>query len=106
MYKAVYTVMVESRVAIILDKEVQVNRQWQVTINKDKAYGQKTRHLLTCPEMVLFVDNVGNNISQKNDGDKSLSLTPTNIHSSNHPMLTATSPSLDSQLPWGKVFVA
>ena len=69
MYKAVYTAMVESGVAIMLDEEVQVNRQGQVTTNKDEAYGRKTSYLLTHPEMVLFVDEVGDNTSQKNDGN-------------------------------------
>ena len=69
MYKAVYTAMVESGVAIMLDEEVQVNRQGQVTTNKDEAYGRKMSYLLTHPEIVLFVDEVGDNTSQKNDGN-------------------------------------
>jgi len=69
MYKAVYIAMVESRIAIMLDEEVQVNRQGQVTTNKDEAYRQKMRYLLFHPEMVLFVNEVGKNTFQKNDGN-------------------------------------
>ena len=66
MYKAVYTAMVESRVAIMLDEEVHINRQGQVTTNKDKAYGWKMKYLLTQPENV---NEVGDNTSQKNVGN-------------------------------------
>jgi len=38
MYKAAYTAMVESGVAIMLDKEVCVNGQGQVTMNKEEAF--------------------------------------------------------------------
>jgi len=55
----------------MLDEELQVNRQGQgqVTTNKDEAYRWKMIYLLTHPEMVLFVDEVGDNTSQKNDGN-------------------------------------
>jgi len=41
LYKAVYTAMVESRVAIMLDEELQINRQGQVTTNKDKNMDER-----------------------------------------------------------------
>ena len=32
-------------------------------------FGRKTKYLLTHPEMLLFVDEVGDSMSQKNDGN-------------------------------------
>ena len=72
--------------------------------NKEEVFGRKTKYLLTHPEIFLFVSEVGDNTSQKNDGNvmegNSLPFTSTNIsHSSDCSMLRATLLFLDLCLP-------
>ena len=69
MYAGVYAAMVSSRVAIELEEEVMVRLDGSITSNKEEQAGRKTKYLLTRPEFVLFVDEVGCNTSQKNDGN-------------------------------------
>ena len=64
MYDMVYAAMVECGIAIMLDHKVWVDKAGHIT-NKENAFGCKTCYLLTCPEMVLFVDEVGDNTSKK-----------------------------------------
>jgi len=68
MYDMVYAVMVESGITIMLDHKVWVDKAGHVTY-KENAFGHKTHYMLTHPEMMLFVDEVGDNSSQKNDGN-------------------------------------
>jgi len=57
--------MVQSRVAIKLDQEVMVDRDGKVVRSEDLAFGRKTKHLLSHPNLVLFIDEVGVNMLQK-----------------------------------------
>ena len=66
MYNAVYAAMVENSITIMLGKEVWVNEQGNIVANEEEAFGYKTKFLLTHPEIVLFIDEVGDNTSQKN----------------------------------------
>jgi hypothetical protein len=48
---------------------VYQNREGNIVSEDDEArYGHKTKHVLTHPECMLFVDEVGSNTSQKQDG--------------------------------------
>ena len=67
MYKEVYEAMVQISVVIKLDNEVMVNRDGKVVQSEVLAFGRKTKYLLLHPELVLFIDEVGDNTSQKND---------------------------------------
>ena len=69
MYDGVYAAMVKSGVAIELPNEVKVTLDGTITDNEAEMYGRKTKYLLTKPEYILFVDEVGCNTSQKNDGN-------------------------------------
>ena len=69
MYNKVYSAMVRSGVALELPNEVWVTLDGRITENEDESTGKKTRYLLTHPELVFFVDEVGSNTSQKNDGN-------------------------------------
>jgi len=68
MYNGVYAAMVQSRVAIELEDEETVKLDGSITSNAEEQVGRKTKYILTCPEFAFFVDEVGCNTSQKNDG--------------------------------------
>jgi len=69
MYKEIYAKMVESRVAIELDKEQWVSKEGIIVHSEEEAFGRKTKYLVTRPEYIVFVDETGDNTSQKNDGN-------------------------------------
>jgi hypothetical protein len=65
MYKGVYAAMVKSNVAIQLPEKKMVMLDGRITENKEESAGRETKFILTHPEYVLFVDEVGCNTSQK-----------------------------------------
>ncbi len=69
MYSRVYSAMVRSNVAIELPEKVMVTLDGRVTDKKEESYGRETTFLLTHPEYIFFVDEVGCNTSQKSDGN-------------------------------------
>ncbi len=64
-----YEAMVKSNVAIELEEEVYVRADGTITQDKAESVGRKTKFILTRPEYVFFVDEVGCNTSQKSDGN-------------------------------------
>jgi hypothetical protein len=70
MYDDIYDAMKKGGVAKELDDWVYQYREGHIVSEDDATrYGQKTKHVLTHPERVLFVDEVGANTSQKQDGN-------------------------------------
>jgi len=69
MYDHVYSAMVTSKVAIELEEEVWVKLDGTITQYEEESTGRKTKYLLTHPELVFFVDEVGSNTSQRRDGN-------------------------------------
>jgi hypothetical protein len=69
MYHHVYSAMVKSKVAIQLEEEVWVKLDGMITQNEEDSSGKKMKSLLTHPELVFFVDEVGSNTSQRRDGN-------------------------------------
>ncbi len=69
MYHHVYSAMVKSKVAIQLEEEVWVKLDGMITQNEEESSGKKMKYLLTRPELVFFVDEVGSNTSQQHDGN-------------------------------------
>jgi hypothetical protein len=69
MYEEVYEAMVESGVASKFDEEQFLDSEGNIVEKEEDAFGRKTKYLLTRPEYVFFVDDVGDNTSQKNDGN-------------------------------------
>ncbi len=63
-----YAAMVKSRVAIELESEVMVTLDGIITENEEESSG-KTKYLPTHPELVVVVDEVGSNTSQKHVGN-------------------------------------
>jgi hypothetical protein len=70
MYEEVYEAMVGSGVAIKLDEEVHVDSLGAI-VTEENGFGRKTKYLVTKPNYILYVDEVGENTSQKKDGNVS-----------------------------------
>jgi hypothetical protein len=68
MYNAEYKAMVEAMVAIKHDEEIMLDCDGNITNNKDKMVGRKTRYQLTKPEQCVYVDKTGCNTNMKDDG--------------------------------------
>jgi hypothetical protein len=69
MYNECYEKMVKAKVATKLDEEVWLNREGRIVGLEDDAFVRKTSYLMRKPKFVVFVDEVGDNASQKNDGN-------------------------------------
>jgi hypothetical protein len=54
-------------VAVKLPEPIWVNKQ-QEEVDEENAWGRKVTHLITRPEYIVFVDEVGSNVSQEGDG--------------------------------------
>jgi len=61
--------MVNKGVAIELLEPVFFDKEGQQVLDKVKSYGCSTRYKMTHPEAVFFVNEVGDNMSQKADGN-------------------------------------
>ncbi len=86
MYEDVYSRMVECGAALKLPDAVWVNKEGAIVQTKDEAWGRPTNYLLTRPDYVIFVDEVGDNTSQKNDGN--VGGTKYVVEKSSHTMMT------------------
>jgi hypothetical protein len=63
MYFGVSAAKVNSRVAIEVEEEVMARLDGTITSNEEEKEDRRTKYLLTCPEFVFFVDEVGCNTS-------------------------------------------
>jgi len=68
MYNQVYKAMVHSNVGFKLDNPVWLNKENKIVQCKEEAFGRQTQYYITHPEYIVFVDEVGDNTSQKIDG--------------------------------------
>ena len=69
MYENIYSYMVTKHVAILLPEPVFFDKEGKQVLESYLAYGHKTQYQLTRHELVFFVDKVGDNMSQKHDGN-------------------------------------
>jgi hypothetical protein len=67
MYDEVYEAMEKAGVARKLDEPIWVDKEGNET-EESKAHGRRATHVLTRPDMVIFVDDVGGDTSQEGDG--------------------------------------
>jgi len=68
MYEKIYTCMADCGVAIKwADDPKWFSHDGVIVESEEEACGRKTEYELICPDKVLFVDEVGCNMSQKND---------------------------------------
>ncbi len=69
MYKEVYEEMVQCGVASKLDEAVWFSKAGDIVEDEKDAFGLKSQYFLLHANRVIFVDEVGNNTSQANDGN-------------------------------------
>jgi hypothetical protein len=69
MYDGVYEKLANAGIVEVLDDELWLDMHVNIVQTKEEAYGRKKKYLLKHPEKVIFVDKVGDNISQKGDGN-------------------------------------
>ena len=70
MYDLVYEAMEIAGVAKKLPQPEWQNGKGEKVSNKEDAVGEKVEYQLTHPDHILYVDEVGNNTCQKEDGGK------------------------------------
>jgi hypothetical protein len=68
MYEEVYNSMVDCGVAEKLDDEVMYDKEGRRVFDPALMYGRPTKYRMLKPERCLFVDEVGCNTNQKDDG--------------------------------------
>jgi len=69
MYYECYEKMVESKIAIKTAEENWLDKDGVVVEEEHLAFGRKTKYQMICPNYLVFVDEVGDNTSQKDDGN-------------------------------------
>jgi hypothetical protein len=69
IYDDVYDKLAEAGITEELDAEVWLDRHGNIAKTEAESYGRKTKYLLRYPEKLIFVDEVGDHISQKGDGN-------------------------------------
>jgi hypothetical protein len=67
MYDEVYDAMEKAGVAKKLEEPMWLDKEGKES-NQENAHGRKATHILTRPDMVVFVDEVGGDTSQEGDG--------------------------------------
>ena len=68
MYTEVYSEMVASGIAMKLDTPMWLNKAGDIVNYEELAFSKKTQFMLLHPRKLLFVDEVGSNMSQAKDG--------------------------------------
>jgi hypothetical protein len=68
MYQNVYEYMVACGVAKKLDHEVMLDKDGNITFDKNEMVGLPTKYIMKNPRNLVFVDEVGVNTNQKTDG--------------------------------------
>jgi hypothetical protein len=69
MYEGVYERLWEAGIAEKLDEAVWRDKYNNIVVTQAESYGRKTQYSLLHPEYLVLVDEVGENISQKGDGN-------------------------------------
>jgi hypothetical protein len=67
MYHECYEKMVESKIAIKTVEENWLDKEGVVVEEEHLAFGRKTKYQMIHPNYLVFVDEVGDNTSQKDD---------------------------------------
>jgi hypothetical protein len=71
MYNHAYGKLTERGIAKELDEEAMLDKEGNITENEKEQFGRKMKLLLTHPDMLMYVDEVGDKTSQINDGNGS-----------------------------------
>jgi len=76
MYTEVYKDLCTAGLACEHDEPVWRNSEGEVVDSEEKAFGLKSKYELIHPDMLIFVDELGCNTNQKQDGDNEKYLCP------------------------------
>jgi hypothetical protein len=68
MYDSVYETMVKAGVAEKLPEVVWFDRDGNIVLNEEEAFGEKLQYFLKHPEYCVYIDETGSNTNQKADG--------------------------------------
>jgi hypothetical protein len=69
MYEDVYERLWEAGISENLDEAVRRDKDSNIVVTQAEVYGRNTQYSLLHPEYLVMVDEVGENISQKGDGN-------------------------------------
>ena len=69
MYELVYKARSQAGVAEKLPEAQWQNKKGE-RVSKEMSVGEKVEYKVTYPDHILYVDEVGNNTCQKEDGNK------------------------------------
>ena len=69
MYDEVYKEMACSGIANELETTVYLNKVGEIVETKEEAFGLPTKFMISRPDKLLFVDEVGSNTSTTKDGN-------------------------------------
>jgi hypothetical protein len=69
MYTEVYKALCSAGLAYEHDEPVWRNAEGEIVESEAKALGLKSKFELIYPDMLIFVDELGCNTNQKQDGD-------------------------------------
>jgi hypothetical protein len=69
-YDFIYEKLAEKGLAEVWETEKMLDNEGNEVTKKEDMYGRPTKYNLTHPDKLIFVDEVGNNTSQANDGNK------------------------------------
>jgi hypothetical protein len=67
MYETVYEDMVKCGIAKKLERDVLVNLDGEIVTDANDSDGLPTKYIITNPDLLVFVDETGNNTNQKSD---------------------------------------
>jgi hypothetical protein len=70
MYDLIYDKLAEKGLTEVWETEKMLDKEGTEVTNKEDMYGRPTKYNLTHPEKLIFVDELGENTSQENDGNK------------------------------------
>jgi hypothetical protein len=72
MYDVIYENLAQTGLAEKWEEEKMVDKEGNIVMDEEHMYGRPTKYNLTHPEKMIFVDEVGDNTSQANDGNKTV----------------------------------
>jgi hypothetical protein len=67
MYDTVYEDMVKSGIATKLENDMLATFAGKIVNNKDDSEGLPTKYVISHPDLLVFVDETGNNTNKKSD---------------------------------------
>jgi hypothetical protein len=70
IYDVIYENLAEKGLAEKWEEQKMLDKEGNIVMDEEHMYGCPTKYNLTHPEKLIFVDEVGDNTSQANDGNK------------------------------------